>query len=153
MDYNHQCIICTKEINFGKPLINGDEVVMFNYIHPTSLQNSVLVFCSKYCREKKAIGCVHCVSCKGICFTDTWFLHVKFLKLGGWTSIRSCCSEKCQNNIIKNETTDIEFCYTCWSCRKPSEKKLKKCGKCHLAYYCDDTCQKKHWPEHKKTCN
>jgi len=42
----------------------------------------------------------------------------------------------------------------CSSCKKPSttDEKLKKCAKCHLVAYCNPTCQKNHWPEHKKVC-
>jgi hypothetical protein len=29
---------------------------------------------------------------------------------------------------------------------------LKKCGACHISYYCDQTCQLTHWPTHKAVC-
>ena len=29
---------------------------------------------------------------------------------------------------------------------------LKECGRCHLAYYCSEECQRKDWPNHKPHC-
>jgi hypothetical protein len=26
------------------------------------------------------------------------------------------------------------------------------CGKCKQVYYCDEECQKRHWPAHRKDC-
>jgi hypothetical protein len=40
---------------------------------------------------------------------------------------------------------------TCAVCQTQGEK-LLKCGCCRLAEYCSKECQKKAWPEHKKTC-
>ncbi|OWF45865.1 uncharacterized protein LOC110456471 [Mizuhopecten yessoensis] len=41
----------------------------------------------------------------------------------------------------------------CWACdgEKPTEE-LKKCSVCKVACYCDKTCQKKDWKEHKHVC-
>ena len=30
---------------------------------------------------------------------------------------------------------------------------LALCQRCRCVRYCDDVCQKAHWPQHKKTCN
>jgi hypothetical protein len=30
--------------------------------------------------------------------------------------------------------------------------KLKKCGNCQTAFYCDQTCQRSHWTHHKSEC-
>ncbi|KIM82966.1 hypothetical protein PILCRDRAFT_819767 [Piloderma croceum F 1598] len=30
--------------------------------------------------------------------------------------------------------------------------KHQRCGKCKQVYYCDQECQKRHWPVHKKDC-
>ena len=34
-----------------------------------------------------------------------------------------------------------------------SEKDFKRCSRCKNSYYCDVTCQQKHWSIHKKTCS
>lgn len=39
----------------------------------------------------------------------------------------------------------------CSFCKKNAEK-MTKCGGCHAAYYCDRSCQKSDWPEHKERC-
>ena len=39
----------------------------------------------------------------------------------------------------------------CWSCSKKPET-LLRCSRCMKAQYCNTTCQKKHWKEHKATC-
>jgi hypothetical protein len=153
MDTIRPCIVCSKGIDFGQNVVNGDEVIMVNYVSFLTKENSVMVLCSKECSEKHVSDFVRCVVCAEVCSSKKWFLHVKFQNLGGWRSIRTCCSEKCRKEIIDNDTGDIEFRYSCWYCKKISEKQLKKCSKCHLAYYCDATCQKNHWLEHKKTCN
>ncbi|KAK8154941.1 hypothetical protein BKA80DRAFT_184526, partial [Phyllosticta citrichinensis] len=39
-------------------------------------------------------------------------------------------------------------CAGCWT----KKEGLKKCMRCKQVKYCDSTCQKKHWKEHKKVC-
>lgn len=39
----------------------------------------------------------------------------------------------------------------CDCCRR-TDAALKNCSKCHIARYCSVECQRKAWPEHKKTC-
>ena len=39
----------------------------------------------------------------------------------------------------------------CCECGKRSNS-LKKCGKCHIAQYCSEACQKKAWKGHKAKC-
>ncbi|OBZ71594.1 hypothetical protein A0H81_08449 [Grifola frondosa] len=39
----------------------------------------------------------------------------------------------------------------CDSCAK-SDLPLKRCSKCHAAQYCSTSCQRTHWPTHKRTC-
>ncbi|KAH6909543.1 hypothetical protein BKA70DRAFT_202802 [Coprinopsis sp. MPI-PUGE-AT-0042] len=41
--------------------------------------------------------------------------------------------------------------YRCSHCGNPSAA-LRKCSGCAKTRYCDGTCQKAHWPEHKKQC-
>ncbi len=42
--------------------------------------------------------------------------------------------------------------FTCESCKKRGDEKLKSCSKCMKVRYCDGKCQKDHWREHKKVC-
>lgn len=44
---------------------------------------------------------------------------------------------------------DDKACSTCGQ----ECKNLKKCSKCKMAQYCDRSCQKLHWPIHKKFCD
>ena len=43
----------------------------------------------------------------------------------------------------------------CWGCGKEydlSEPRLWVCGGCGEARYCDESCQRAHWPDHKSQC-
>ncbi|XP_061112625.1 ubiquitin carboxyl-terminal hydrolase 19 isoform X2 [Conger conger] len=43
----------------------------------------------------------------------------------------------------------------CAACQKPpqsEEEKLKRCTRCYRVGYCNQTCQKNHWPVHKSLC-
>ena len=43
----------------------------------------------------------------------------------------------------------------CWGCGKQydlSEPRLWVCGACGEARYCDEACQREHWPAHKREC-
>ena len=39
----------------------------------------------------------------------------------------------------------------CASCTQ--EYVTKKCGRCKKVYYCDQVCQRRHWPTHKHDCS
>lgn len=40
---------------------------------------------------------------------------------------------------------------TCWGCGQ-QESARHHCGRCKIAYYCTEECQRRHWPEHRHTC-
>uniref|UniRef100_A0AAY4EG93 ubiquitinyl hydrolase 1 n=1 Tax=Denticeps clupeoides TaxID=299321 RepID=A0AAY4EG93_9TELE len=43
----------------------------------------------------------------------------------------------------------------CAACQKPplsEEEKLRRCTRCYRVGYCNQTCQKNHWPTHKTQC-
>lgn len=42
---------------------------------------------------------------------------------------------------------------TCNNCGKRSKKKLQTCARCEGASYCNSTCQKEDWKEHRNTCS
>ena len=45
---------------------------------------------------------------------------------------------------------DNRICDSCGDKKNPAQ--LKKCGCCHLAFYCSTACQKRHWNMHKQRC-
>lgn len=53
--------------------------------------------------------------------------------------------------VVKQIRNGTAMLYpTCNFCGK--ECNLARCGKCKEAYYCDRTCQSKHWNKHKNEC-
>lgn len=40
----------------------------------------------------------------------------------------------------------------CSFCQKRAFEKLSRCGRCKIAKYCDKSCQKRAWPDHKINC-
>jgi len=43
----------------------------------------------------------------------------------------------------------------CNGCKKQEtqQNQFQRCGKCKKVYYCSKECQRRDWPNHKKTCN
>jgi hypothetical protein len=145
------CFICQKKCDLSlQPVPDADNMVLFNF---HSGENMTILLCSKSCTDQfvfpMACGCV---ICDKMCTDAHWFVNMKFINLGGWMSMKACCSEDCKNRILSEQTDEIGFQYVCWACKKPSKTQIKRCGRCRIAYYCDQECQKKHWLEHKKTC-
>uniref|UniRef100_H3B5N3 Ubiquitin carboxyl-terminal hydrolase n=1 Tax=Latimeria chalumnae TaxID=7897 RepID=H3B5N3_LATCH len=46
----------------------------------------------------------------------------------------------------------ISKCAACQKSQQPEEEKLKRCTRCYQVGYCNQTCQKNHWPDHKTQC-
>ncbi|XP_068108746.1 ubiquitin carboxyl-terminal hydrolase 19 isoform X2 [Hyperolius riggenbachi] len=46
----------------------------------------------------------------------------------------------------------ISKCSACQKKQVSEEEKLKRCTRCYRVGYCNQICQKNHWPEHKVTC-
>jgi len=66
-------------------------------------------------------------------------------------------------NVVCSEDTGISKrdCYFCTlkqevtccaSCGENGKGRMKTCGDCFVAHYCDKKCQKAHWVQHKKLC-
>ncbi|XP_073500964.1 ubiquitin carboxyl-terminal hydrolase 19 isoform X3 [Phyllobates terribilis] len=46
----------------------------------------------------------------------------------------------------------VTKCSACQKKQLSEEEKLKRCTRCYRAGYCNQVCQKTHWPEHKVSC-
>ncbi|NXI40341.1 UBP19 hydrolase, partial [Galbula dea] len=46
----------------------------------------------------------------------------------------------------------IAKCAACQKKQLPEDEKLKRCTRCYRVGYCNVTCQKTHWPDHKALC-
>ena len=53
-----------------------------------------------------------------------------------------------EGKIDKKDGTTLHVCFTCGT----SGAKLRSCGQCHRAYYCDRQCQRRDWKRHKRAC-
>ena len=49
--------------------------------------------------------------------------------------------------VVPVNYVDASVCFAC-----ATQGAHKKCNRCKVAYYCDRTCQKAHWPVHKHSC-
>ena len=49
------------------------------------------------------------------------------------------------NQISHNTVSSCGYCIK-------TDQKLLECARCHFMWYCNDVCQKKHWPTHKPNC-
>jgi len=64
---------------------------------------------------------------------------------------RAFCSALCESKFIEGAVDKTNS--MCALCKTLDlEKKFEKCGRCKKVIYCDKSCQKKHWKEHKKEC-
>jgi hypothetical protein len=67
------------------------------------------------------------------------------------------CGEQCMRisgskDVNLGPVTRIQRCSGCDK-QHVNSQKLKRCGWCRLAVYCDKSCQKKHWNEgHRSQC-
>ncbi|KAF7364396.1 hypothetical protein MSAN_01100300 [Mycena sanguinolenta] len=52
---------------------------------------------------------------------------------------------------MRHNVHDI-MCTTCMKTEKDLGQPMRKCGKCHVVWYCSKECQTKHWPKHKPIC-
>ncbi|XP_038627846.1 ubiquitin carboxyl-terminal hydrolase 19 isoform X4 [Tachyglossus aculeatus] len=46
----------------------------------------------------------------------------------------------------------ITKCAACQKKQQPEDEKLKRCTRCYRVGYCNQVCQKTHWPDHKGLC-
>lgn len=60
-------------------------------------------------------------------------------------NVNSDGSASCE---VHAEVVQCAFCQK----KKQHVQNLKRCSRCHKAWYCNKKCQRGHWSEHKKTC-
>ena len=68
--------------------------------------------------------------------------------------LRDASARKCSLKI-KNPVTG-ELCSPCQGCGKNErlcQARFKTCGRCHMARYCCQECQKEDWKRHKEECS
>jgi hypothetical protein len=72
------------------------------------------------------------------------------------------CNNNCQKSHWKQhkktctyiqKASEHEKTRACGSCEKELSERVMLCAGCKKTAYCDATCQKVHWREHKKTCS
>ena len=56
------------------------------------------------------------------------------------------------NTHIVNDQLAERQCAACGIWQTHSSKKLERCSKCLLVYYCGKECQRKDWRKHKGGC-
>ena len=64
---------------------------------------------------------------------------------------RSTSADERSTTSTDEEPSDDQA-YDCFYCLKQSDVRLKKCGNCKNARYCDRECQKADWKNHKGEC-
>lgn len=67
-----------------------------------------------------------------------------------------CSRPKCMATVLKakedpSNQAYLRLCYNCGKYEDPRDR-MRACSRCKIAYYCDPSCQKTHWPQHKKMC-
>jgi hypothetical protein len=62
-------------------------------------------------------------------------------------------SDEFQNFVLERCKFSARHVY-CSGCgaREQTRRAFKRCGGCHIAYYCSETCQNDHWEKHKPNC-
>ena len=94
--------------------------------------------------------------------TESW--HVQPIVITETAGYVLCGSQVCETQIrqrifqniqgfkrMYEEIKQQESFKQCMSCKKIDEN-LKRCSRCKNAYFCDATCLKRAWAEHKKDC-
>lgn len=66
---------------------------------------------------------------------------------------RFCGSSCVERFVTDNEVSEAEFVYKCNACKSENLPiGLYLCGRCKNAYYCNRSCQRSHWRDHKREC-
>jgi hypothetical protein len=65
-----------------------------------------------------------------------------------WVMVCKKCTDTCSNTLPQHLTRSIDSS-RCVAC---DNRFTGICPRCKTAVYCGPTCQRRHWPEHKKMC-
>lgn len=150
------CIHCDKLIDLirGEHVNDVSDVRIFNWLTDHK-ENKSAMFCSEKCYDEDKTfkpAEMHCVVC-GKLAQAKWIVYLKFIKLGGYMSYRSACSEVCKYKVLQEAEETGPIHRSCWSCRATiPQGKSMRCSQCKIAYYCNVECQKKDWLTHKEKC-
>ena len=98
-----------------------------------------------YCNKspldlRKCTWCGNVQYCNHNCQAKDWPEHKKVCTDA--MKLQSCDTSK---------HTSSDHLLKCAFCKKLSDN-LKNCSRCGKVQYCDQDCQMRHWPEHKKVC-
>ena len=75
------------------------------------------------------------------------------IKVGGHPTSLSVLSSGINGQQFFKDQTLCETCHEPEATKdKPAGRDLKRCSACHVAAYCDATCQRMHWFVHKRRC-
>jgi hypothetical protein len=145
------CQQCNKKIDLNALPIPND-VTVVNYYEIEDSKNNNIFLCCKACQESCVALFLGCVVCNNICESSDWYVAITYTDMGGFTEVKVICSEKCHKTVVEVGKTDLKHYFKCRHCQKQSETPIKRCSKCHVAYYCDAECQKADWKSHKLAC-
>ena len=103
-----------------------------------------------FCSLPQAATCSMCFKIypkSGAVVQVNCYIHSKLVIVGHY------CSAKCGTKHIEKmgNTPTIGMKHRCMNCFT-HRRKMKKCQKCQLVYYCSVECQKANWLDHNKIC-
>jgi hypothetical protein len=161
------CVCCGKIVKYGTGIIDAEKMIESPIYMLTTNSNAGETganiqwpFCGKDCMEKTRalfdskqefralVSCFHCGKCPG---------EMRFLAMGNNTKnvavVGLCNEENCIECFLDWTKQDAfgEKSLVCNICQTPAEK-LFRCGRCKLAMYCSQKCQKADWKSHKPLC-
>lgn len=79
-------------------------------------------------------------------------MFVVLNKLIGEDIIMQFQAEPCPEELYYTTLEDKLQCKVCKCTTTPSGKKVMKCTRCNLVYYCCQEHQREDWSRHKRTC-